>query len=286
MEKKTTTQVLYHSIIEPKKLLHLNVGEVWRYRDLIWLFVKKDFTLIYKQTILGPIWLFLNPLLTTLIYTVVFGGIANISTNGVPKVLFYMAGNALWSFFSDSISKTATTFRDNAQVFGKIYFPRLTRPISIVIFMGLNLVLQLGMFLPFWCFYLIRGEVHPHWALIWVLPIVVIFMAAMALGCGIIVSSVTTKYRDLTIAVTFGVKLWMYATPVVYPMATVENELLRKAILINPVTQPMELFRYVLFGEGELSVFGLLWSAVFAVVIAIVGMMYFNKVEKTFMDTI
>ncbi len=285
MEKKTT-QALYHTVIEPKKLLHLNIGEIWRYRDLTWLFVKKDFTLIYKQTILGPLWLFLNPLLTTLIYTVVFGGIANISTNGVPKVLFYMAGNALWSFFSDAISKTATTFRDNAQVFGKIYFPRLTRPISIVIFMGINLALQLAMFLPFWLFYLIRGDVHPHWGLIWLLPVIIVFMAAMALGCGIIVSSVTTKYRDLTIAVTFGVKLWMYATPVVYPMATIENELLRKVILINPVTQPMELFRYVLFGEGDLSAVGLLWSAVFAVVIAIVGMMYFNKVEKTFMDTI
>lgn len=277
---------LVYTVIEPKKTLSLNLGELWRYRDLISLFIKKDFALIYKQTILGPIWLFLNPLITTAIYTVVFGGIANISTDGVPKVLFYMAGNTMWTFFSDSISRTATTFKDNAQLFGKIYFPRLTRPIAIVLFSALNLVFQLLMFIVIWIFYVARGEVSPHWGLLWTIPFIVLIMGAMALGFGIIVSSITTKYRDMAIVVTFAVKLWMYATPVVYPMSTVTNSLLHTAITINPVTQPMELFRYVLLGQGDLSVWGMIWSAVFAVAIMLFGMMYFNKIEKTFMDTI
>lgn len=278
---------LVYTVIEPKKkLLNLNFKELWRYRDLVSLFVKKDFALIYKQTVLGPIWLLLSPLITTAIYTVVFGGIANISTDGVPKVLFYMAGNTLWTFFSDSISRTATTFKDNAQLFGKIYFPRLTRPIAIVVFTGINLALQFALFLLVWGFYLIRGEIQPNWGAFWTLPFVVLFMGAMALGCGIIVSSVTTKYRDMAIVVTFFIKLWMYATPVVYPMSTVNNSLLYTAITINPVTQPMELFRYSLLGQGDLSVVGLIWSGVFAVGIMLLGMMYFNKVEKTFMDTI
>ena len=277
---------LVYTVIEPKKTLSLNIGELWRYRDLISLFIKKDFALIYKQTILGPIWLFLNPLLTTAIYTIVFGGIANISTDGVPKVLFYMAGNTMWTFFSDSISRTATTFKDNAQLFGKIYFPRLTRPIAIVLFSALNLLFQLLMFIVIWIFYIARGEVSPHWGLLWTIPFIVLFMGAMALGFGIIVSSITTKYRDMAIVVTFAVKLWMYATPVVYPMSTVTNNLLHTVITINPVTQPMELFRYVLLGQGDLSVWGMVWSAVFAVAIMLFGMMYFNKIEKTFMDTI
>ncbi|MBQ6266624.1 MAG: ABC transporter permease [Clostridia bacterium] len=283
---KEIKKLIQHTVIEPKKLLHLNFGELWKYRDLISLFVKKDFALVYKQTILGPLWVFLNPLITTIIYTVVFGGIANISTDGVPKLLFYMAGNTLWTFFSEAISKTATTFKDNAQVFGKIYFPRLTRPISLVLYTGINFAFQFLMFVPVWIFYIVRGEVQPHWTYLWVLPVVLLFMAAMALGCGLIVSSITIKYRDMAIVITFGVKVWMYATPVVYPMTEVNNELLRRIILLNPVTQPMELFRFVLLGEGTLSAAGMIWTAVFAVAILLFGMMYFNKVEKTFMDTI
>lgn len=277
---------LVYTLIEPKKTLHLNFGEIWRYRDLIGLFVKKDFAEIYKQTILGPIWIFLNPLISTIIYTIVFGGIANISTDGVPKLLFYMAGNTLWTFFSDSISRTANTFRDNVNLFSKIYFPRLTRPIAVVLFTGINLAFQFLMFLALWLFYLVRGEVFPHWETMWVIPLVVILMGAMSMGCGIIVSSLTTKYRDLAIVITFVVRLWMYATPVVYPMSTVNNALLRTAITINPVTQLMELFRYAMLGQGELSLWGLIWSATFAIGILLLGMMYFNKVEKTFMDTI
>ncbi|MBR2731708.1 MAG: ABC transporter permease [Clostridia bacterium] len=284
--EKEIKKLIRHTVIEPKKLLHLNFGELWKYRDLITLFVKKDFSLIYKQTILGPLWVFLNPLITTVIYTVVFGGIANISTNGVPKILFYMAGNTLWTFFSDSISKTANTFKDNAQVFGKIYFPRLTRPIALVIYTGINYVFQLLMFVPVWIYYIARGATQPNWACMWALPVVLLFMAAMALGCGLIVSSITIKYRDMAIVITFAVKLWMYATPVVYPMTEVKNDLLRRLIACNPVTQPMELYRFILLGEGRLSPGGILWSAAFAVLVLLLGMMYFNKVEKTFMDTI
>lgn len=277
---------LVYTLIEPKKMMRLNFDEIWRYRDLIVLFVKKDFAEIYKQTVLGPIWIFLNPLIATAIYTVVFGKIAHISTDGVPQILFYMAGNTMWTFFSDSITRTATTFRQNADLFSKIYFPRLTRPIAIVIFTGINLAFQMLMLVAFWLFYLIRGDVHPHWELIWTIPLVVLAMGSMALGCGIIVSSLTTKYRDLAIVVTFGIKLWMYATPVVYPMSTVSNELLRNVLTINPLTQPMELFRYAMLGQGDLSAWGLIWSAVFSIVVLLFGMMYFNKIEKTFMDTI
>lgn len=277
---------LVYMLIEPKKTLHLNLDEIWRYRDLIFLFVKKDFAEIYKQTILGPIWIFLNPLIATAIYTVVFGKIAKISTDGVPQLLFYMAGNTLWTFFSDSISRTATTFRQNVDLFSKIYFPRLTRPIAVVLFTAINLAFQMLMLLAFWTFYLIRGDVHPHWESLWTIPLATIAIGAMALGCGIIVSSMTTKYRDLAIVFTFIIKLWMYATPVVYPMSTVSDQFLRTVITINPLTQPMELFRYALLGQGDLSVWGLIWSGVFSVGILLFGMMYFNKIEKNFMDTI
>ena len=277
---------LVYTAIVPKRTLHLNFGEIWRYRDLIGLFVKKDFAEIYKQTLLGPIWIFLNPLISTAIYTIVFGGIANISTDGVPKILFYMAGNTLWTFFSDAISRTSTTFRQNADLFSKIYFPRLTRPIGVVLFTAINLAFQLLMFLAVWIFYLIRGEVFPNWNMIWTVPLVILCMGAMALGCGIIVSSLTAKYRDLAIVITFMVRLWMYATPVVYPMSTVSNPLLRTVITINPVTQPMELFRYAMLGQGDLSIPGIIWSAAFSVFILLFGMMYFNKIEKTFMDTV
>lgn len=277
---------LIYNLIEPKKTLHLNFGEIWRYRDLISLFVKKDFAEIYKQTILGPIWIFLNPLIATAIYTIVFGKIAKIDTNGVPALLFYMAGNTIWTFFSESISRTANTFRDNVQLFGKIYFPRLTRPIAIVLFTSINLGFQMLMFFGFWLFYLISGAVSPHWEALWTLPFVVILIAAMALGCGIIVSSMTTKYRDLAIVITFVVKIWMYATPVVYPMSTIDDGFLRTAIMINPMSQLMELFRYSILGQGDLTVWGLIWSASFSIGIMLFGMMYFNKIEKTFMDTI
>lgn len=273
-------------ITSKKKWFDFNIKELLQYRDLIWLFVKKDFSLIYKQTILGPLWIFLNPLITTIIYTIVFGGIANLSTDGVPKLLFYMTGNALWSFFAECINKTANTFRDNANVFGKVYFPRLTKPISTVISAGINFGIQMLMFLCFWIYYIVRGQVAPNYIYILALPLVLIVMGMMALGCGIIVSSLTTKYRDLSIVVTFGVSLWMYATPVVYPLSLSGDGIMRKVLLINPVTQLMEIFRYMMLGQGTISIVGIIWSVAFSVIVLLGGIMLFNRVEKTFMDTV
>lgn len=277
--KHHTTIVAKHSWFD------INLKELWKYRDLIVMFVKKDFSLIYKQTILGPLWIFLNPFITTVIYTIVFGNIAQLSTNGVPKLLFYMTGNALWSFFAECINKTANTFKDNAHVFGKVYFPRLSKPIATVISAGVNFCIQMLMFLVFWIYFLTKGAVHPHWSCIPLLIPVLLIMGGMALGCGIIVSSLTTKYRDLAIAVTFGVSLWMYATPVVYPLSTATG-MMRTILLINPVSQMMEIFRYILLGEGIISLGGTAWCVAFTILVLAAGVLLFNKVEKTFMDTV
>lgn len=283
---KNDYHIRHITITSERKWFSFNFRELWQYRDLIAMFVKKDFSLIYKQTILGPLWIFLVPLITTIIYTIVFGNIANLSTNGVPKLLFYMAGNALWSFFAECINKTANTFKDNANVFGKVYFPRLTKPIATVISAGVNFCVQMIMFLCFWIYYIAHKTIHPNWIYLPVLIAILFVMGCMALGCGIIVSSLTTKYRDLAIAVTFGVSLWMYATPVVYPLSTAGDGVMKTVLLINPVTQMMELFRFVLLGEGVISVFGIIWSIIFSFIVLFGGILLFNKVEKTFMDTV
>lgn len=279
-------QTVHTTITSGRGWFDIDLFELWRYRDLIVMFVKKDFSLIYKQTILGPLWIFLCPLITTVVYTIVFGGIAKLPTDGVPKILFYMAGNALWSFFAHSVNLTATTFKDNAAVFGKVYFPRLTKPVATVISAGVNFCVQMLMFLAVWLYYIVQGAVQPNWSGLPLLAIVLLVMGGMALGCGIIVSSLTTKYRDLAIAVSFGVSLWMYATPVVYPLSTAGEGLMRSVLLINPVTQMMELFRFVLLGQGVILAAGIVWSLVFTVLVLLVGVMLFNKVEKTFMDTV
>ena len=286
MNKPVTPSIRHTHISAERSWMNLNLKELWQYRDLIAMFVKKDFSLIYKQTILGPAWILLVPFITTVIYTVVFGNIANLSTNGVPKLLFYMAGNALWSFFAECINKTANTFRDNAHVFGKVYFPRLTKPIATVLSAAVNFGVQMLMFACFWVYFIIIGQVQPNWPAILALPIVLLVMGGMALGCGIIVSSLTTKYRDLAIVVTFGVSLWMYATPVVYPLSTVPEGMMRTMLLLNPVTSLMELFRYMFLGQGQISAMGLMWSAVFTVIVLLGGILLFNRVENTFMDTV
>lgn len=280
-------QSKYHTHITAKRgWFDLNLKELWQYRDLIGMFVKKDFALIYKQTILGPAWILLNPFITTLIYTIVFGNIANLSTDGIPKILFYMAGNALWSFFAACINKTAHTFTGNVHLFGKVYFPRLTIPISTILSAAVNFGIQMLMFMCFWVYFILTGQVFPNWLTILALPFVVLIIGCMALGCGIIVSSLTTKYRDLAIVVSFGVSLWMYATPVVYPLSTASEGLMRTALLLNPVTPMMELFRYMFLGQGQISAFGLIWSEVFTVIVLLGGILLFNRVEKTFMDTV
>ena len=277
----------YHTHIEAKSgLFSVDFRELWKYRDLILLFTKRDFTLRYKQTILGPIWIILNPFITSVIYTIVFGHIAGISTNGVPQVLFYMGSNAIWSFFAACLTRTAGTFTSNAGIFGKVYFPRLTTPISTVISSAIDLFIQLLMFGLFWIYFLVREEIHPKWWGMPLLPVVLLQLGCLGMGFGVVVSSLTTKYRDLAMLVGFGVSLWMYATPVVYPMSQIQNPVLRTAVNINPVTQAVETFRFVVLGTGEISLF---WWGVTVLITAVVlagGVLLFNKVEKTFMDTV
>lgn len=277
----------YHTHITAKhNLLELNLKEVWKYRDLIVLFTKRSFTVTYKQTILGPAWIFLNPFLTSIIYTFVFGGIAGMSTDGVPQILFYLSSNAIWNFFSTSVTKNASTFTANANVFGKVYFPRLTTPISNVLSSVIQFGVQMILVLAFLVYYVITGNVSPNWGTWFLIPLVLLHMGLLSLGVGIIISSLTTKYRDLAILVTFGVQLWMYGTPIVYPLSQLQDGLLKKVIMINPTTAPVELFRYAVLGQGTIVPQYYFISAILTIVVTIIGILIFNKVEKTFMDTV
>ena len=277
----------YHTHISSKhRMLSLNLKEVWQYRDLIWLFTKRTFTVTYKQTILGPAWLFLNPLISSIIYTFVFGGIAGIGTDGVPGILFYMCSNAIWIFFSSCVNKNATTFTANANVFGKVYFPRLTIPISNVISSVIQFGIQMLMVLVLLVYYVAVGAVQPNWLAWLAIPVALLHLGLLGLGCGIIISSLTTKYRDLSILVTFGVQLWMYITPIVYPMSTLGDGLVKTILMVNPVTAPVEVLRYAILGQGTVMPEYLFLSAAITVVVVVFGIMIFNKVEKTFMDTV
>lgn len=264
----------------------INLKEVWRYRDLIWLFTKRTFVLIYKQTILGPAWILLQPLMTTLIYALVFGGIAGISTEGVPQILFYMSGTAVWGFFSSCLTQISSTFTRNANVFGKVYFPRLVMPISTVLSSAINFGVQLAMFLVFWLYYVITGQISPnYWGLLALVP-VMLYLGMLSLGLGIIVSSMTTKYRDLSLLVTFGVQLWMYITPVVYPLSALGDGLATAFVRLNPVTCAVETFRWIFLGMGTVELPQWCVSVAVTAVLAVFGIMIFNRVEKTFMDTV
>lgn len=287
MGQKAAQETEYVTIIRPKNgIFDLNLKEVWRYRDLIWIYTKRTFALTYKQTVLGPIWIFLNPFITSLIYVLVFGGIAGIPTDGIPQMLFYLGGNAVWTFFSSSLTKTATTFTANANVFGKVYFPRLTLPISTVLSSAINFFVQMVLFMAFWIYYLAMGQIYPNFASILALPLVLLQVGALALGCGIIISSLTTKYRDLAILVTFGAQLWMYITPVVYPISTLGEGMLRTLLLLNPVTCSVEAFRYMFLGQGMVDPMWWLWSIGVTLAVLLVGIVLFSRVEKTFMDTV
>lgn len=273
-------------ITAKRRWFDLNLKELWRYRDLITLFTKRDFILIYKQTILGPAWIVLQPLMTTLIYTVVFGGIAGISTDGAPQLLFYMGGSAVWGFFASCLNKTSTTFVSNAAVYGKVYFPRLVTPISNVLSAAVNFGVQFAMFLAFWVYYVITGQVTPNYWGIALLPLVLLYLGLLSLGLGIIISSMTTKYRDLTLLVTFGVQLWMYITPVVYPISTMGDGLLRTLVMLNPVTCAVEAFRWMFLGAGVMDPINWAVSTLVMVLVVFFGVLIFNRVEKTFMDTV
>ena len=285
--KNSVTKESYHIHISSKhRLFDLNLREVWRYRDLILLFTQRTFTVTYKQTILGPAWLFLNPLISSVIYAFVFGGIAGIDTDGIPSILFYMCSNAIWIFFSGCVTKNANTFTANASVFGKVYFPRLTIPVSNVLSAVIQFGIQMLMVLAFLAYYLVVGQVHPNWGAWLLIPVALLHLGLLGLGCGIVISSLTTKYRDLAILVTFGVQLWMYITPIVYPMSQLGDGLMKTILMINPVTAPVEVLRYAILGQGTImpGYLALSWGVTIAVVL--VGIMIFNKVEKTFMDTV
>lgn len=273
------------TVIEPQsKLLDLRIKELWQYRDLIVMFVKRDFKTMYKQTILGPLWIIINPILTTLIQVLVFGNIANISTDGMPQFLFYMAGNTIWQYFSSCLNKTANTFVGNAGVFGKVYFPRLVAPISSVLSGLISFGVQFCLFLIFTVYYAACGAIFPN-LMILLLPVFLLQIAMLSMGCGIIISALTTKYRDLAVLVTFGLQLWMYGSAVIFPVSSL-TEKWRNLLMLNPVVPVMEAFRYAFTGSGTFSVMYLVISMIIAITILFVGMVIFNKVEKTFMDTV
>lgn len=275
------------TIIRPhNKLWQIDFKELWQYRDLLSMYVRRDVITQYKQTILGPLWFVIQPLLTTLMYMVVFGGIAGISTDGLPQALFYLAGITVWQYFSDCLTKTSTTFITNQNIFGKVYFPRLVAPLSVCISGLVKFGIQVLLFLVVYAYYLIIGvHIAPTIELL-LLPVLVFIIAALALGFGIIVSSLTTKYRDLTILFTFVVQLWMYGTPVIYPLSYINNETLKLLLKLNPVTGVVETFKYAFLGVGEFSWGLLAYSAGFAVVILLIGIVIFNKVQRSFMDTV
>jgi lipopolysaccharide transport system permease protein len=275
----------FHITSKPRRF-SLNLKEVWQYRDLIVLFTKRSFKLTFKQTVLGPAWIFITPLLTSIIHTLVFGEIAGFGTDGIPKILFYFTSTALWTFFASCITQNAQTFTSNANVFGKVYFPRLTIPISNIFSAVIRFGIQMLLVGAFLVFFLIKGEVHPNWTAWPLIPLVLLQLGIMGLGVGIIVSSLTTKYRDLSILVGFGVQLWMYATPIVYSLSIVGPSFTRNVMLINPVTMPVEVFRYAFLGKGTIELGFLIWSICFSIAVLLVGILIFNRVEKTFMDTV
>ncbi len=277
------------TVIKPReKLLSVNLRELWDYRDLCSLFVKRNITTQYKQTVLGPLWYVIQPLITVVMYMVVFGGIAKIPTDGLPQPLFYLSGICLWQYFSDCLNKTSNTFTANASIFGKVYFPRLIVPISTVVSNLLRFGIQLGLFLVVYAIYqiwIIPGQIHTNWYAL-LLPVLVLMLAGLALGFGILFSSMTTKYRDMSLLLGYFVSLWMYATPVIYPLSTITNEKLRMLMSLNPLTGIVEAFKYGFLGEGQFSWGMLGYSAGFMVVLLALGIMIFNRVQKTFMDTV
>ena len=274
--------------IKPKeKLLSVDFKEIWRYRDLMMLFVKRNIITQYKQTVLGPLWFLIQPLMTTVMYMVVFGGIAKISTDGLPQPLFYLAGISFWQYFADCLNKTSNTFVSNAGIFGKVYFPRLVTPLSDVISNLVRFGIQFGLFLLVYAYYAIFTDVqiHTNWYAL-MIPILVLMLAGLALGFGILFSSMTTKYRDLQLLLGFFVSLWMYATPVIYPLSTITNDTLRLVMQLNPLTGIVEFFKYGMLGVGVHEWWMLGYSFGFMLVLMAIGIVVFNKVQKSFMDTV
>jgi lipopolysaccharide transport system permease protein len=276
-------------VIEPQtSLFELNLKDVWRYRDLLWLLVKRDFVSFYKQTILGPLWFFIQPLFTTIIFTFIFGNLAGLSTDGLPQPLFYMAGITAWNYFADCLTKTSTVFRDNANIFGKVYFPRLIMPLSIVVSNLVRFGVQMLLFFVMIAYYLIQNEMgslfQPN-AYILLFPVLVLLMALLGLGLGLIITALTTKYRDLAFLITFGVQLMMYATTVIYPLSAAPTKY-KWLIELNPMTGIIEAFRFGFLGQGEFTINTFGYSVIFTLISLVLGVIIFNKTEKNFVDTV
>ena len=276
--------------IKPKKhLFDIDLKEIWDYRDLVFMFVKRDVVTSYKQTILGPIWFFIQPIFTTLIYIVVFGNIAKLSTDGVPMILFYLAGIILWNYFSESFTSTSRTFVENANLFGKVYFPRLILPISKIISGLIKFFIQFVLFLGVYVYFFFfkdTSTIEPNLTLL-LLPFYLFLMAVMGLGFGIIFSSLTTKYRDLNFLLTFGVQLLMYATPVIYPLSSLSaDSLMRKFLILNPLTSILEAMKFGFLGKGYFSVPLIAYSTLFSLLFLLAGVLIFNKTERTFIDSV
>ena len=282
---KEPKQMWTEEIKAESSLFAINFREIWHYRDLLFMLVKRDFITFYKQTILGPLWFIVQPLLTTLIFVILFGNIAKLSTDGIPQLAFYLAGITIWNYFSESLTKTSSVFTANASIFGKVYFPRLIMPLSIVASSLLKFAVQFALFILVVLYYtFVAQSIQPN---LWILftPVLILLMALFALGVGMIFSSLTTKYKDLTFLLAFGIQLFMYITPVVYPSSALPEkfQILAK---INPLSSIFECFRYAYLGTGTFTIVDLLISTLVIVFLFFTGVLVFNKVEKSFMDTV
>ena len=285
MSHKNTTAESWDSVIESKhSLFDINLKELWHYRDLLVLFVRRDFVTVYKQTILGPLWFFIQPLLTTITFTIIFGNVAQLSTDGAPKVVFYMAGITLWNYFSTCLTTVSGVFNANAGIFGKVYFPRLIMPLTIVISNLMKFAVQFLLFVGFVGYFTLQNQIHPNsWILL--TPFIIILMALISMGIGLILSSMTTKYKDLNQLIGFGVQLFMYATPVIYPSSSVPQDY-QWVVELNPLVGLFDYMRYAYLGVGEFTILDLVYPSIFSIVILAIGVLVFNKTQKTFMDTV
>lgn len=281
-----TNSESWDEIIKPRSsLFEIDMPELWRYRELLMMFVKRDIVTFYKQTILGPLWFFIQPLFTTIMFMVIFGRMAGISTAGMPQGLFYMSGILCWNYFADCLNRTSTTFKDNQHIFGKVYFPRVVVPVSIIISNLVRFGIQFILFAVIYIYYLVKGtQIHPNWGIL-LFPFLIIVMAFLSLGFGMIITSLTTKYKDLTFLVQFGVQLWMYATPIIYPL-TAAPEKYRWIIAANPMTGIVETFKFGFLNQLPFYPVYLVYSTVFAILLFFIGIIVFNRVERGFMDTI
>ncbi|MDN3676698.1 ABC transporter permease [Flavobacterium paronense] len=265
-------------------LFDVRLKDVWHYRDLLFLFVKRDFVTVYKQTILGPLWFFLQPLLTTITFTVIFGSIAQLSTDGAPKIIFYMAGITLWNYFSNCLTSVAGVFTTNASIFGKVYFPRLIMPLTIVISNLMKFGVQFLLFLCFLTYFVIKGQIHPNLYIL-IMPLIILLMALISMGIGLVLSAMTAKYKDLTQLITFGVQLFMYVTPVIYPSSSIPVDY-KWIVNLNPLVSLFDYMRFAYLGIGQFSVWSLVYPTLFSFAILALGILVFNKSQKTFIDTV